>query len=729
MRLFLNECYKLLTAPVFIAVTAIALLFTLYTSVGAEPIRISDEEYREFCSEISSLHDIDKQVGYIQELLEQERQSENRDLQWRAHIDFYTAESEQAMSVRDYQDYLTNIRNSAENMTGISIFAHKNSFAYRNALRIPELYEKVSGVRPNYINSEGVLVALNNRTIDILMILVLFSSVFILIGKERETGIFAVIKPLKKGRLPLCCTKLLVVFVVAVVSGILLFAESILIGSIRYGLTDFSSSIQSLKGYIGCDLPISILQAVIMIVAFKVITAFLLAMLLYLFCTRISTVSSLMLTTAFMALEYALYVKIPFTSKLSPLSAINLISFLNSADIFKTYRSINAFGHPIGYIYVTLSSLLIGIVISFAAANRLFASMKISVKTKKRTENNFERYIPKQAFSYTIYKFFFLHKGIAILLIVSLIQLYSAVTVKAPYDIDDRWYKYYCDTLAELNESEADNFIAAEAQRFEALRLELASGEASDYKMIQIGNELRASIGFNQAKEQFYYIKDVSSGNKAMFYLTGWNELFGVNGYQTDMNNSLILMLSMCLSILPVIAYDRKRNIRYIINATGSGRNVYYRHNIVFAAMLSVLLSLISFIPDFFAVISVYGNDGIINSIRCLPLFEKYADIPIWSYFLIITSVRAVTAAVISCIMIFISSLSSSTVSSLMIGITVFALPILVYLAGFAPALSFCSPLSCNHEWIDMSMGVFMNIAVFFASGIFSLFMLKRKCT
>ena len=172
-----------------------------------------------------------------------------------------------------------------------------------------------------------------------------------------------------------------------------------------------------------------------------------------------------------------------------------------------------------------------------------------------------------------------------------------------------------------------------------------------------------------------------------------------------------------------------KRNIQYIIYATKFGRNIYYRHNIIFAAMLSVLLSLVSFVPSFFATISVYGKDGITNSIRCLSLFENYADFPIWSYLIIVFIIRTIVTVLISAIMINISSVSNITVSSLILGITIFVLPTVVYLIGFTPALSFCPPLSCNHEWIDMGIGVFMNITVFFASGVFSLFMLKRKCT
>ena len=171
MRTFRNECYKLLTSPVFIVVSLIAILFTLYTAVGAKPIPISDAEYRVFQSDVADMTEMNDKAEYIQGLLEQELQAENRDLQWRDRVDFYRAELEQAKAVRDYQSYLSDINASAENITGISIFAEKDSFTYRNAVRIPKSYEQVSSVRPIHLGSEGILLALNNRTIDIVLLL------------------------------------------------------------------------------------------------------------------------------------------------------------------------------------------------------------------------------------------------------------------------------------------------------------------------------------------------------------------------------------------------------------------------------------------------------------------------------------------------------------------------------------------------------------------------------
>ena len=727
MRVFWNECYKLLTAPIFIAVTLIAFMFTLYSAIGSKPIQISDSEYRAFHSEVSNITEANEKTEYIQNLLEQEMQSDNRDLQWRDHIDFYNAELEQAQAVRDYKTYLSDIRESAESMTGISIFAEKDSYTYRNAVSIPKSYEQVSSVCPSYLNSESVLLALNNRIIDIVLILVLFTAVFILIGKERETGIMGVIKPLKKGRTYLCSTKIFLVLLTAIVLGIILYAEVLLVGALRYGYTDFSSPIQSIKGYIGCNLPITVFQAIIIMIAFKVLTAFLLSMLLYLLCTRLSTVISILIVTAVIAAEYGLYSKIPFTSELSPLSAINLISFLDSANLLKSYHSINFIGYPLGYLYVAVVSLSVGIAVSFIIANLLFATMKTAVKAKSKKENRFTKYIPKNVFSYTIYKFLVLHKGLVILLIVALIQIYSAFTMKMPYDADDRWYKYYCDTLADLNESEADNFIITEDERFNALYLELVSPETSEYRINQIGNELKAKAGYELAKEQYQYIKELDSSNKAMFYLSGWNQTFGINGYREDMLHSIILLSSMCLIILPIVAYDRKRNIPYLVNATKHGRNVYFRHNMIFASIISAFLSILCYIPNFLAIISVYGSDGINHSIRCIPVYEALVDIPIWCYFMLVILVRTFITILISMVMVYLSSISNSPITSLILGIIIFVLPILIYLIGFTPALDFCSPLSVNHEWIERGTRVLVNVVMYIGLSIFSILRLERK--
>lgn len=726
MKIFRNECYKLLTSPVFIVVSLIAVLFTLYTAVGAKPIQISDAEYRAFQSDVADLTDINDQAEYIQELLEQEMQAENRDLQWRDHVDFYRAELEQAEAIRDYQSYLSDIKASAENITGISIFAEKGSFTYRNAVRIPKSYEQVSSVRPSYLGSEGLLLALDNRTIDIVLLLVLFTAVFILVGKERETGIMGVIKPLKNGRKYLCSIKIMLILLIAFVFSLILYAEVFVVGAYRFGVPDYSSPIQSLKGYLTCNLPISIIQAIMIMIAIKVLTAFLLSMLLYLLCTRFSTITSVVVAIAVIAAEYGLYSKIPFTSNLAPLSGFNLISFLDSANLLKTYQSVNFFGYPLGYMYIVVICIAVGSTTSFITANMLFSTMKINVKTRNKQDNIFARYVPKKSFSYTIYKFLILHKGLGLILLVALIQFYGALTLKMPYNVDDRWYKYYCDTMAEMSENETDTFISNEDQRFEALYLDLASPDLSEYQIIQISNELNAKSGYDIAKEQYLYLKTLDSGHKAMFYQTGWNHLFGVNGYKEDMQHSLVLMLSMCLIILPVVAYDRKMNIQYIINATKYGRKLYYHHNVTMACIISIVLSALCNIPNVISVISLYGKDGIMDSVRCLPMYEKFADISILGYLLFVIITRTIISVLISVIMVYLSSITNSVITSLVAGVTVFVLPILVYLIGFMPALNFCPPLSINHEWINRGIAVTVNISIYFVIGIYTIYHIKK---
>ena len=722
MKIFRNECYKLLTSPVFIVVSLIAILFTLYTAVGAKPIPISDAEYRVFQSDVADLTNINDQAEYIQGLLEQEMQAENHDLQWRDHVDFYRAELEQAEAIRDYQSYLSDIKASAENITGISIFAEKDSFTYRNAVRIPNSYEQVSSVRPSYLGSEGILLALDNRTIDIVLLLVLFTAVFILIGKERETGIMGVIKPLKNGRMYLCSVKIMLILLIAFVFCLILYAEVFAVGVYRFGVSDSTSPIQSLKGYLTCNLPISIIQAIMIMIAVKCLTAFLFSMLLYLLCTRFSTVTSVVIAIAIIAAEYGLYSQIPFTSNLAPLSGFNLISFLDSANILKNYQSVNFFGYPIDYMNIVVICITVGSIASFIIANMLFSTMKINVKTRSKQDNIFARYVPKKPFSYTIYKFLILHKGLWLILLVTLIQFYGALTLKMPYNVDDRWYKYYCDTIAEMSENEADTFISNEDQRFEALYLNLASPDLSEYQIIQISNELNAKSGYEIAKEQYLYIKTLDSSHKAMFYQTGWNHLFGVNGYKEDMQHTLVLMLSMSLIILPVVSYDRKKNIQYIINATKYGRNLYYRHNITMACIISIILSALCNIPNDISVISLYGKDGMMDSVRCLPMYEKFADIPILGYLLFVIIMRTIIAVLISVIMVYLSSITKSIISALVTGVTAFVLPVLVYLIGYKSAISFCPPLSINHEYIDKGVSIIANLTAYVLIFFYALY-------
>ncbi|MDE6724047.1 MAG: hypothetical protein K2J79_00425 [Ruminiclostridium sp.] len=466
MRIFCGELRKLFTSPVFIFAAAAAVVLNIYLCLSAKPVNVSDEEYKSFYSSIEGLSETEKTEytdNALNELYSSEITYENI-----MKREFYRRESEQAALIRDYRDYLNNIDESAKNMTSVSIFADKNSFTYRNISITPAAYDGVRNVKPQYSPSQGVLMAVDNAGADIMLIFIVLTAVTVLFIKEREASVIGLLKPLKYGRQKLAAVKSLAVLLVCVLFGLIACGTSLLIGSVRFGLGDMSRPIQSVEGFLGCNLPFTVGQTLILIYLFKIAAVFLAGLVFECLCTALFSGFAYLGAGVIAAVESFLYVTIENTSWASSLGKINLAAFVQSGEIFKTYLNINLFEQPCNIITVTVISLTVGILLAFAGEMLLFS--RISVKDYKSVQIiPSVRYIPKKPFSYGLYKAFVTHKGLLIVLIIAALQIYSAADYTITYNIDDLWYHHYCDTLSDMTEEQAEQYIEEESSRFEEL--------------------------------------------------------------------------------------------------------------------------------------------------------------------------------------------------------------------------------------------------------------------
>lgn len=697
MRIFCAELRKLFTSPIFIFVAAAALILNIYLCMSAKPVTISDEEYKSFYGSIEGLSETEK-IDHIDNALNELYSSEIT-YETIMKRGFYRNEAEQAVLVRDYKDYLNGIDEAAKNMTSISIFADKNSFTYRNISITPGAYDGVRDVTPEYSPSRGILMAIDNNSTDIMLIFIVLTAVTVLFIKEREASIIGLLKPLRYGRQRLAVVKSLAVFSVCLLFGLFICGSSLLIGLVRFGLGDMSRPIQSLEGFLGCNLPITVGQTVMLIYLVKIAAVFLAGLVFECLCTALFPGFAYLGAGAIAAVEIFLYVTVENTSWASSLGKINLAAFVRSSELFKTYLNINLFEQPCNIITVTIISLTLGIIFAFAGEMLLFS--RISVKDHKSVQIIPSiRYIPKKPFSYGLYKAFVTHKGLFIIMIIAALHIWSAANYTISYNVDDLWYHSYCDTLSNMTDEQAEQYIEEETSRFEKLYSSMGSAGSAQV-LQQIYEQLQAETGFTKAAEQQRYINSLDSSNKAMFYQTGWRRLFGAEGFAEDMALTLSASLGISFAISPLISYDRRRRLGFLLYTNKHGRKHYFGQNLVLTAIISFLISSVINIPHFVGILSLYKTEGAEFSVRCIEEFNGFFDISITTYAVLLFLLRTVFLVLCGIIVLFISSKCKSTYTALLISLAVFALPIMLYLAGAEFILPLCMPFSVNRGVIE----------------------------
>lgn len=697
MRIFCAELRKLFTSPIFIFVAAAAIVLNIYLCLSAKPLGVSDEEYKSLYSRLEGLSETEK-TDYIDNALNELYSSEitYENIMKRG---FYRNEAEQAALIRDYKDYLNGIDEAAKNMTSVSIFADKNSFTYRNISITPAAYDGVRDVTPEYSPSRGILMAIDNNSTDIMLIFVVLTAVTVLFIKEREASIIGLLKPLRYGRRRLAAIKSLAVLSVCVLFGLVICGSSLLIGGLRFGLGDLSRPIQSVEGFLGCNLPIDVGQSMMLIYLFKIAAVFLAGLIFECLCTALFSRFAYLGAGVIAAVEIFLYVTIENTSWASSFGKINLAAFVQSSELFKTYLNINLFEYPCNIVTVTVISLTVGILLAFAGEMLLFS--RISVKDYKSVQIiPSVRFIPKKPFSYGLYKAFVTHKGAFIILIIAAVQISSAINYTISYNADDLWYHSYCDTLSNMTEDQAEQYIEKENSRFEELYSSMGSA-GSAMVLQQIYEELQAEQGFIKAAEQQRYINSLDSPNKAMFYQTGWRRLFGADGFAEDMTLALLAALGISFAVSPLISYDNRRNLGFLLYTNKYGRKKYYRQNLTVTAIASLLISAVVNIPHIMGILSLYKAEGADFSIRCISEFEGFFDISITAYIVLLFLLRTVFLVLCGIIVLYISSKCGSTYTALLISLAIFALPVMLYLAGAEFILSMCMPFGVNREIIE----------------------------
>ena len=691
--IFRNEIYKLTHTKMFVLVAVCAVLLNIYISCSQTfGMYCPAREYKEYYAlaegkTFEEAYDYsvarrDNMFGGWEAGKWEVRQMMNREI-------------EQLKAVGTYHQYLQSIDDAAATMTSVSIFADPDSFAYRNIVKTPAAYDSVRSIQPVFAPSNGVLLAIENTPSDILLLFIIFTAVTVIFYKDRECGIVGLVKPLRYGRARLALSKTAAVFSVCLLFEGGFFLLNLWIGSVRFGLGDLSRPAQSLKGFLGCNLRISVRQLMILIFVYKILAMFVCALIAQSLFIKLKNTTAYFVLLIAGGVETALYLLISETSVLSPIKQINLAAFINSAHLFKTYANINLFGFPINLLGTTTATLAILIVSLIFVTARLCENISIS-EIKKARRKLIKIRPPKRLFAYSMHKLFIIHKGLLILIAVLAFSLYSEYNYVRPYSQSDNHYRAYAAEAYAKGSS---------AEVYEYMR-EAADGLNEEYKAAisggLSGSEYWAKrSGFEKLVNQYNNAFEVSGGKDVqnyMYYTTGLEEMFGINGFKTDYRLGLVAILGISLAISPLIAYDNRARIGFLLYTTKAGKRTYFEHNAAVAAIFTLMTCLAVYVPHYVEMIMTYGSQGLFEPVSAISAYAKLGALPVLGYLILLTAYRIISLTVFAELVLLISYKCKSPTTATIITLAAFALPIVIYLAGADFMQWLCWRVSGNRE-------------------------------
>lgn len=680
MRILRYELKKLFSYKSFLFIIMAALVMSIVSSLGTITSRpASPDEYRQIYSAVQSMS-AEEAEAYITEQVDIAFSGEGG-----FSPDAICSARDRYAQIKGYGEFLESIKERCRSITGISFFADKDSFAYKNALKTETVYHNVKVKSLPFEVSEGVETALFNDISDILLIFSIFAAAVFVFTKDKEIGILNLLHSYRKGRGSLCISKLGVLLIISAAANLIFMGTNLAIGSFTYGLGDLTRPIQSVNGFFECSFNLSVWQYLIITFIFKSMGGFLWGVLFAFICSFSGNNAQIYGISVFIAVgEILLYTKISTLSNYGLLHDLNLVSFIKPDNIFSTYRNINLFSEPfnalivIPVVYAILLVLLIFAVVKTFAREKNREYRKISLSIKKKT-------VKHKIHGKLYYAF---HKSLALQKTGYLVAVWLAAVVifhlsfTKPASLTDLYYKDYTTENSGAVTAQTDEVICTDEEYFAMLHEELMSPDITMERMQEVQGELQREGALFMFRSRCEAIRN-SQYDTEIFYDSGYKRAFGVNGNTESLQMALLIMIFSALAISPLISFDRSRGLTSVIYSTASGKKSYLKHSIIVTVTLSVFASAAVMLPYFFNILSKYGTHGITLPIQSLEHFAGFAlPMNVWQYALGLFLLRAMIFALCSLAMLLVSYNSKSRFSATLINVTVFVMPVLIMVVG-----------------------------------------------
>lgn len=755
MRIFQKELYKvygrrnfLLVVLLFIGINA-ALLYTSASNPMVRP-----ETYKKAYAHIEALPVLER-ADYIRNRYQAVCRTGD-DME--AGTDFSSMENEyflfhewyaQLEQIENYPKYLQGIQERAKNAGGISIFKSKDPFSVRNVEETAKAFQPLEGNILQFTNTYAFVEATDFLATDFFMIALIFFMTIMLVIYEKEKGLFALVKPLARGRAYFMCAKMGVLFLSVFLFTLLFWGGNLLITTCKYGAVDLGACLQSIGGYAGSALNVTVLQYWILFLLSKMLVYFLVGLLFFYFALASKSVVMLYVRSILLfAVSVVLYYAVDGNSAFQLLKYMNIVNFVQVTPIYKYYFNLNIFSRPVNIVSVFGFSCTLFCIIVFLVNLHIFESRDSVLTLKSQSffrKKKKERCHTNPAY-HEAYKLFVVQKAFWILILFLCLQGYLFIQREPYIGATERYYKNYMQTLQGEVTDKMRTVLAGEEERlasFTSMKMEAEEDFAredislQEYHAIQklVDENTKGLEAFRRVQQHFAYVEEQGRETGEvpwMVYETGYEKLTGNSyvGYEDDMKNAAVLLLAMIATFTGFFAAEYSSGMIHIISCCQLGRENTVKTKLMVAFPLYTALFMITYLPDFITVYTQYGLPCGNAELISIPTLSGFLmDMKLWQYLVLLYVYRYIVFLCILLFMFMVSAFLKDTGTTLLILSIVLVVPTFLNIIGlgWADYFSLNAFVSGNILLNNLESGRQALLLLFpIALGIFSYFKLCR---
>lgn len=602
--------------------------------------------------------------------------------------------------VNNYDGLRKEIFDKAENLETISIFkTSENDFSSKNISDIASKYKSMKPVEIDYQVSKGIKGFTKLSITDVLIILLVFVISSIIIFEEKENNLLLLIKSTKNGRLKTIISKICVMLLCIVIITLILFSINYIVYGVCVGYGNLNVSIQSVIDFEYSTLQTTVLQYLIIFILIKIITYFIIGLILLLVSLFAKTNSVIyIIFTLLFSLSYLLYTKVGIGTSLEVFKYLNIVNLIEVNEIFKTYFNIKIFNGmqnimnlSLFLILILLVSTIVGVIYTFCN-KRDVQVRKSYVFNKIKNLISLKSFLPlSNIFLNEVYKLLIQNRVLIIVIAFTIFQIYSLNNNIETISFKENIYKNYMEILSGRLTEEKEQFIQKESNKFERAENAISNikeleynGKISKIEAINISRPYEEILStkevFNKVLEKYDYIKN---NPKAEFvYDTGYNEILRIN--QKAFFNSDILIIAMgiiCFTSIFVMEY--RTGMIKILNTTPNGNKVTSRAKIKAVIATTIIIFLVTMAYEIIQIKQIYGFSNLTSPINSLAYFSFLPhEISIITYLIVMYIYKLVAYICIVLVILWISLKIKNTTYSILITTSILLIPMILKLLG-----------------------------------------------
>lgn len=530
---------------------------------------------------------------------------------------------ERIQEARNYEDVRIGLVNQTKTKIMLGLFGDEDSYAVRSLKRGMEEYQALEGTVPEVAFFGSVELLTDWHLTDAFVFLLAMLPALMLFVYERELGIQALTQPTKFGCWRLYIQKYIASLVLTLGAGMLLFGMNYLIVRQMFGPISFDAPLQSVYGYIACQLKITVGEFLICLLGQKLLWS---AACMSIMVAISAGMGNVTLVVGVIAGSLGLALGMGQSNVLW-IRWMSLVRLAAGEELFQGAIYLNLLGMPVGRLAVCLIVLGLLAAIGFFAGS--LAYCRGSVMGGRNGAWSRRRWLHTNLMLQETGKSLFLWRGAMLLLVLAGLQWGLYHDIPTFRGEDELYYQNYSEALSGLPSAEKEQFLLSQTTHFEELEEELRileqeyDSSSVEYQSAAalISSQLQPQTAFQRARNQYYAL----SSGQSYLYETPYEILLGAERKKADAANYGIAFLFLTLLFSGFFAGEKETGMAVLQIAAGRNKAVFRRKMVLLVAY-SWLIAMLAFVPRVWSVFAAFGGLDISAQANSMTWWQGVPD-------------------------------------------------------------------------------------------------------